>query len=298
MVLSGVLRATGDARRAMYVTLIGAVVTGIVDPILIFGLHFGVYGAAISTVIARFVFLLVGWYGAVRVAWPRRAAGPHRACRRSPARPRHRHGPPSRPTSRRRWATATCCISSPVSARPPSRPPRSPTGWLPLAFAVLFALSGAVGPILGQNLGAERLDRVRATLSVAFAFTAAYVLVVWFLLHAASPLILALFAPDPEAAGLIVFFLDYGIAAWLFVGLLFVANAAFNNLGFPWLSLVFNWGRATLGTIPFATLGTALGGVRGGQLGIVAGAALFGTAALVTGYVVTGRLAKAKSVST
>ena len=50
MGLSGVLRAVGDARRAMYVTLAGGIVTGILDPILIFGLHMGVYGAAMSTI--------------------------------------------------------------------------------------------------------------------------------------------------------------------------------------------------------------------------------------------------------
>ena len=34
-----------------------------------------------------------------------------------------------------------------------------------------------------------------------------------------------------------------------------VAAAAFNNLGRPGLSTWFNWGKATLGTIPFATAG-------------------------------------------
>ena len=67
MGLSGVLRAAGDARRAMYVTLAGGIVTGIIDPILIFGLHMGVYGAAASTVVARFVFLGMGAWGAIRV---------------------------------------------------------------------------------------------------------------------------------------------------------------------------------------------------------------------------------------
>ena len=31
----------------------------------------------------------------------------------------------------------------------------------PVCFAVIFALSGAVGPIIGQNFGAERMDRVK-----------------------------------------------------------------------------------------------------------------------------------------
>ena len=32
---------------------------------------------------------------------------------------------------------------------------------IPVAFGVIFALSGAVGPIIGQNYGAGQHDRVR-----------------------------------------------------------------------------------------------------------------------------------------
>ena len=33
---------------------------------------------------------------------------------------------------------------------------------VPLAFGAIFALAGSIGPILGQNFGAGRFDRVRA----------------------------------------------------------------------------------------------------------------------------------------
>jgi hypothetical protein len=59
------------------------------------------------------------------------------------------------------------------------------------------------------------------------------------------------------------------------------------------LSMVFNWARATLGTIPFVTIGARYGGVQGGMLGFALGAALFGLMAVATAYVVTWRLAKA-----
>ncbi len=65
MAFAGILRAVGDARRAMYVTLIGAIVTAILDPIFIFGLGLGVEGAAIVTLFSRLVFVAVGLYGAV-----------------------------------------------------------------------------------------------------------------------------------------------------------------------------------------------------------------------------------------
>ena len=79
---------------------------------------------------------------------------------------------------------------------------------------------------------------------------------------------------------------------FLFVGCLFVANSAFNNLGFPLLSTVFNWGRATLGTIPFVTLGAWMWQAEGVLYGQMAGALIFGLAALLTAFRVVGRLGR------
>jgi hypothetical protein len=56
--------------------------------------------------------------------------------------------------------------------------------------------------------------------------------------------------------------------------------------------MAFNWARATLGTIPFVTVGARYGGVRGGMLGFALGAAVFGLIAVGTAYAATWRLAK------
>ena len=78
------------------------------------------------------------------------------------------------------------------------------------------------------------------------------------------------------------FYCRYGVVAWLFLACLFVANTAFNNLGFPFLTMAFNWGRATLGTIPFVTFGARYGGVKGGLIGVALGSALFGVIAVAS----------------
>jgi Na+-driven multidrug efflux pump len=67
MALSGVLRAVGDARRSMYVTLFGSIVTAFVDPLLILGLKMGVEGAALAAVVSRIVWIAGGLWGAVHV---------------------------------------------------------------------------------------------------------------------------------------------------------------------------------------------------------------------------------------
>ena len=106
----------------------------------------------------------------------------------------------------------------------------------------------------------------------------------------ASGAIVWLFGAQAETARLVIFFCNYGAMAWAFLGCLFAANAAFNNLDYAFLSTLFNWGRATLGTIPFVALGAFYYGPEGVLLGIIIGAALFGSGAIVCAYWVAGRI--------
>ena len=60
--------------------------------------------------------------------------------------------------------------------------------------------------------------------------------------------------------------------------------------------MLFNWGRATIGTIPFVALGARWGGVEGAIVGIGVGAAIFGVAATALGFGVVARLANGGQV--
>ncbi|SFK08974.1 putative efflux protein, MATE family [Methylocapsa palsarum] len=291
MSLAGILRAIGDPRRAMYVTLAGALATAALDPVFIFGFGLGVNGAAIVTIISRIIFVVVGLHGASRkhrlIARPSAAAAiadvPAMMGIAVPAILTNLAAPVAGAYSMRIFSqfgdavVAAFAIIDRVN---------------PVAFGVLFALSGSVGPIMGQNLGAKLIGRVRQVLTNCFVVAALYVVVVALALRQAAPLVVDLFHAKGETADLVTFFCAYGGPLWLFLGAIFVANAAFNNLGFPFLSTLFNWGRATLGAIPFVTFGAAHYGPEGGYLGLIAGSALFGVGAVVAAYWVTGRLAK------
>jgi putative MATE family efflux protein len=291
MAYSAVLRAVGDARRAMYVTLFGAFATAIADPILIFGLKLGVDGAAYVTIFSRLIIALAGVWGAVRihqlVARPRladtwRDLAPMMAIA-APAILTNLAAPVANSYALHIFAgfgeeiVAAFAIIDRVT---------------PVAFGVLFALSGSVGPIMSQNYGAKQMTRVKRTLSDCISVTVLYSLAIWIVLWLSAPLINLMFRASGPTADLVAFFCAYGAAAWLFLGLIFISNAAFNNLGFPILSTLFNWGRATLGTIPFVTLGAAQWGPEGGLLGMIAGAAMFGVAAVFTAYAAIGRLSR------
>lgn len=278
MCLAALLRAIGDGRRAMLVTLGSGAATALLDPLLIFGFGLGLDGAAISTVLARCVMLAIGVRGLIGVhglyARPRRATlarviGPFMAV-----------GVPAVMTQ-----IATPVGNAFVTASIAPFGDDAVAGWAvigritPLAFGAVFALSGAVGPILGQNYGAGRFDRLHSTMRDALKVILVYVLAVWALLALGHGAIAGLFNAHGEARALIELFCLFVAGSFLFNGTLFVANAAFNNLGYPLYSTMLNWGRATLGVLPFVTLGAQWYGARGAIAGYGLGVVAFGVIA-------------------
>ncbi len=290
MVTSALLRALGDARRAMNVTLFAALLTALLDPLLIFGLHLGLIGAAITAVLSRVMLAWLGWHGVVRV---------HRMLAPVPSVHLLEDVRLVVPVAASAVATN---LATPVGAAFVTHG-MAQFGALavsgqttvdrisPVAFGLVFALTGAVGPILAQNFGAGRLDRVRDTLVASLIFMIGSVSLAWlFLALLQDPLVL-LFHATGDMARVMHFFCSWLAGAFLFVGCLFVANSSFNNLGHPLLATLFNWGRATLGTIPLVMLGA-----RYGPLGVIAaqtlGSVVFGLAALAVAF----RLARPRSL--
>lgn len=288
MVLSGLLRCIGDARRALNVTLFAAIAAAMLDPLFIFGLHLGVTGAAVSTVLSRMVLLATGWAG---------AAGRHRLLGRfvpgavaGDLRQVFRVAGPAILTN----------LATPVAAAFVTREmahfgteavagQASIDRLAPVAFGLVFALSGAVGPILAQNFGAARPDRVRSALRDSLIFVVVAVGLSWLALFAGRDLIVRALGARGEAVELVRLFCTWVAGGFLFTGALFVANAAFNNLGYPLLSTAFNWGRATLGTIPLVAIGAQYG-PQGVLIGQAAGSVAFGIAAAAVAFRVVGRL--------
>lgn len=295
MVLSGILRAVGDARRSMYVTLFGAIATAVLDPLLILWLELGITGAGIAAVISRVMWIAVGVWGCVRVH--DMMGRPDRQSLISDLGPVMRIALPAILTN----LAAPVATSFSVRALADFGEAAMAAGAIidrvvTAAFVAVYALSGAVGPIVGQNYGAKLYQRVRGTLTASFSFAIVYSLIVWYALYIGSPAIVYLFNASGEVARLIIFFCTWGAAAWVFLGCLFAANAAFNNLDYAFLSTVFNWGRATFGTIPFVYLGARYIGPEGVFLGLVVGSGLFSVAAIVTAYRIANKVA-AKAVS-
>jgi len=280
MIGGAILRAHGAARLAMMVTIYGGLMNAILDPILIFGLDLELTGAAIASVAARITMGV----GALI--------------------PIYKHyGGLRRPTlfEMRMDSAAIFAIGMPAILTQVATPlgqayvTRAMAAYgeeavagmaivgrlTPVAFGTLFALSGAIGPIIGQNVGAGLKDRVHQAFWGGLAFSAMVAVLVSALLFGLRGPIVALFQADGITAEIVILFCGPLALAFYFNGVIFVSNAAFNNLGQPFLSTLVNWGRHTLGTIPFVILGGMWFGAKGVLIGQAFGGFVFAVLAVI-----------------
>lgn len=292
MCCGGSLRAVGDPRRAMYSTLIGGGVNAVLDPIFIFTLDLGVDGAALATVAGRLAVLLVGLNGVVRkqdllgrftlrgfgLRVPAITAIALPAIMTNVATP---FGYAFVTEAIARFGDSAVAGYAVVGRL------------IPVAFGIVFALSGAIGPIFGQNYGASQPERVRRTLWSSLIFLTGVVLTVSLLLFLGQDLLIKAFQASDEGAELIGFFCTFVAIGYLFIGAQFVANAAFNNLNRPTWSTWSNWARATLGTIPFVWAGAELAGAPGVLAGQILGGLVFGLGTFAAAAILVSRLTDA-----
>ncbi len=254
---SGILRGEGDAWRSMLITLVSGLLAMVLDPILILGLDMGLQGAAWAVLLSRLLGAAVALHAVVVVhrliEWPRWRD--------------------VRLAFRPFWAIALPALltqfstpvgNSIVTSAVASFGDGSVAGWAVvsrvniLAFGGLFALSGAIGGIIGQNAAAGRWDRVRRAYLDALKFVLVYTLIVWALLAAFSDVLAGFFALGSEGREVFRAFTHVTAGAYIFAGAQFVALAAFNNLERPIWATIANWGRDGVLMYPSAHFGALL----------------------------------------
>jgi len=170
--MNSTLRSIGDAKHAMYSTLLAGVVNAVLDPIFIFTVGLDLQGAAIASVIARCCALLLSIFYVL-----------------------YRHkmmalfNIKKLPNDLKKFAHVAIPAMLTQIATPLGNiyiiyevakfGTEYIAGWaiigrvIPVAFGMMFALSGAIGPIIGQNYGALKFTRVRNVLSEALKFMTA-----------------------------------------------------------------------------------------------------------------------------
>lgn len=286
---AGLLRAVGDAWRSMLVTLIAGLVVLVLDPILILWAGWGVTGAAVSLVVSRIIMAGLGLYWLMR-----------------------HHGLLKRPTlaamrlaMRPYFAIALPGIATQVS--PPAgqwmltlaMAPFGPEAVAAMAVAMrlmmlvfggIYGLSGAIGGIIGQNFGAKRFDRVRRAYLDSLIFCTIYTLIAWILLIVLTDPLIRAFNLTGAGVEVMQSFTYWVSLSFLLNGVLFVAGAAFNNLGKPLWATLSAWLRDGVLVYPMAlVLGIYWGGA-GAMVGYGLAAVLAGGAAGIVAWRLIGRL--------
>jgi len=255
MAINGILRAQGEAKRTLVISLVFAGANWVLDPLLItgaFGLKgFGIAGAAYATVIGWSMSAVIGLYLVHRTH-----------LRLDPRVLKDCHIPSVtweilRVAAPASFSNAINPIGlSVLTALLAGEGTAAIAGFGAAgrvqSFAVvpLLALSGAIGAIVGQNWGAKMPARAREAMLWAGGFSVVYGLVVASILSLFGGWFADFFTDDPAIIGEFTSYLR--IAAWGYAGfgLLIVANGALNAVDKASYALAQSFARVFLVMLP------------------------------------------------
>jgi putative MATE family efflux protein len=253
--MGAALRATGNFKPGMVVSTATVLINMVLAPFLIFGWvtghAFGVAGAAISTLIAIVVgivwlstyftgkdsylhFVFADWKPRFAV-WKRMLmiglpAGFEFAIMAA-------------------YMFLVYSISRPFGAA-------AQAGFgiggrvIQAGFMPVVALGFAVAPVAGQNFGARKPDRVKATFKDAALMATAVMVLLAIICNVAPTAVVGVFTDDPAAIAEGVLYLR--VISWNFIasGLIFVASSMFQAMGNTIPSLVSSTVRIVLVAVP------------------------------------------------
>jgi len=251
------LRATGDAKISGYLMVAGSVLQVILAPVFIFGLlglpELGMTGAALGNLIARILmccvtlYILVNRYQLIQF----RGVDPKALLQawRSilvvsiPATATNLIGPVSSAfivsllAGYGQSTVAGFAIANRVEG---------------LFVIPLFALSASIGPFVGQNFGAKAHDRADAAMRLSFRWSLYWGLGVALALYFIAEPLVHIFDKDPQVAKVAILYLmvvPISFGTW---GVIMMASAIFNALGYPLRSTLISIFRMLIIYVPLA----------------------------------------------
>jgi putative MATE family efflux protein len=262
------MRATGDTRLPSTLMILGAILNVVLDPIFIFGLGpipaMGLNGAATAALMARGVIFVGALYlmrGRLNMISFNR---PDPAELRRSWRDILHVGIPAAGTNAI-VPIATAIITALIA----TEGPEAVAGFgvasriESLVLVMFYALSAVIGPFVGQNLSAGRIDRILEALRLCMWFCVLSGLVIAASLAMFSSALPSLFSDNDNVTSVARLFLWIAPLGYGGYGLVMTINASFNGLGKPLPGVVVSLMRTILLYVPLALLGRYLFGVVG-----------------------------------
>lgn len=292
---NSLLRSVGAGKMSMWTTLWGGIVNGILDPILIFTAGLGLSGAAIASVVSRFVVAGIGFYDIQRKR--RLLSAPQWKFFFSDIKELNGIALPSMLTNLSAPISSAFATAQMARFGTDAVAAASVIGRIsPVLFAGLYGLSGAVGPVASQNFGAKKLHRVHESLMAGARFVVIYVVPVAILMLFLNRWLATVFSLDAEAAELLSFFATFIVGSYALFGLQLTANPLFTVLRHPGYATVSNVGRDLILAIPLIYGFSALFGAKGVIAGQAVANSIAGIIAFATAHWLIGRVEAGKSI--
>jgi putative MATE family efflux protein len=133
----------------------------------------------------------------------------------------------------------------------------------PIATLLVLAMSSTLPPLISQNYGAGRLDRIKEAYSMSLRFIVIWQFAVYLLLILAAPWIAGLFTSDPEVLETIRLFIWILPIGYGMQGIIILSNSSLNAMHRPITALYLSIARFFVFYVPCAYLGSRLYGVTG-----------------------------------
>jgi putative MATE family efflux protein len=268
MVGMSTMRATGDTRLPSMLMVIASVANVILDPILIFGVGpipaMGLDGAALAALLAR-ASIFVGTVYLMKVRLDLLTFNkPDPSELVNSWRDILHVGIPAAGTN------AIIPIATGVITAMLARyGPETVAGFgvasrvESLMLVTFYALSAVIGPFVGQNMSANRADRIFHALKMCTMFCLGFGLFIATLLALFGEWIPALFSENPEVTSVAKTFLLIVPISYGTYGMVMIMNASFNGMGKPMPAVHLSVARMVVIYIPLAFVADRLFGVAG-----------------------------------
>ena len=268
MVGTSSMRATGDTVLPGKLMMAGALLNVILDPIFIFGFGpvpaMGLDGAAIAALIARGLMFVGTVYFLVTrldmVSFNKPDPG---ELKKSWLDILH-VGLPAAGTNAIIPVTMTL-----ITAMIARYGPEAVAGFgvasrlESLVLVIFYALSSVIGPFVGQNLSAQKGERIQRSLKLCTVFCLGIGLAIAALLALAAGFVPTLFSQNPAVTDVTRLFLWIAPISYGAYGVVMVMNAAFNGLGKPMPAVYISTIRMVVLYLPLAFLGQQLFDIAG-----------------------------------
>ncbi|MGZ9108909.1 MAG: MATE family efflux transporter [Micavibrio sp.] len=139
-----------------------------------------------------------------------------------------------------------------------------------MAFVIVMALATGMSPILGQNMGAGKIRRVRETLRLSLSFCVGWSLFIALILGIFAKPLAATFSTDPEVIRYTVLYFWIVPVSYAAGNLVQGWASAFNAIGYPKKAAIMIIVKMLVLQIPLALLGGWLFGAVGVFVSIAA----------------------------